>query len=547
MKNQESDYTKKIQNTIKDFFDDFVFERNDFTVEEFNNYMFEYSKEIVNLILEKNNIKGNIEFKQLHSAGVAGRMEYNEYSEGSSSTMYLNLENAYGNKDFNIFGLKSFNIKGRFKEATSFINTLIHETQHYIQEYSVTKGLKTSNAYSLKEKYLLSLENANTRVGGFPYYNLGNNYRNCFIESDARISSELDTIEYCKPSLDNLYKEITRGNIKGLDEKDIDKYMLRLTGKRALNDVYYANKLRFSKEDINPKEALTTLASFSVADNPELLDKYPMLKLEFNEDGSRKTLDEIVAQRDAKIQELEKSGKDSSEVKGLYNDILTNTICYTMSDKSLIEATRRLGKEKMKSIFEDLSLNAKENTDIQLQYLKDADEYAKQINNGTLSLNDKYETSLDFVESGIIDNNKEIEDKISSKYDVVKNIRKIYKKQEDIDKSFSNEVKENKDTALIKRAWADDVGKDMFMDKLFNIKEKFKFHNLDRTPSNIDSVDRDKLRELKNTSREYKTQIKVKEDILEESLECINAAELLINDRFRENNPKEIDIKMRNR
>lgn len=248
MKKQENDYTQKIQNVIKDFFDDFVYKRNDFTIEEFNNYMTEYSKEIVNLVLEKNNIKGNIEFKEAKGVALNGRMEYNEYTEGSSSTMYLNLANAYGNKDFNIFGLKSLGIKGRFKEATSFINTLLHETQHYIQEYTVNKGVESSNAYSLKEKYLLSLELASQKIGGFPYYNIGNNYRDCFLESNARISSGLDTIEYCKPVLNELYKEIGKGNIKDLDEKDLDKYILRLTGTRSLNDVYYANKLRFSKK-----------------------------------------------------------------------------------------------------------------------------------------------------------------------------------------------------------------------------------------------------------------------------------------------------------
>lgn len=546
MKKEENDYTQKIQNVIKDFFDDFVYERNDFTVEEFNNYMIEYSKEIVNLILEKNNIKGNIEFKETHRVGLNGRMEYNEYDE-ASSTMYLNLENAYGNKDFNIFGLKSFNIKGRFKEATSFINTLIHETQHYIQEYTINKGIESNKAYSLKEKYLLSLEFANQRIGGFPYYNLGNNYRDCFLESDARISSGLDTIEYCKPVLNNLYKEISKGNIKGIDEKDIDKYILNLSGTRTLNDIYYANKLRLSKEDIHPKEALTTLADFSIAESPELLERYPMLKLEFNEDGSRKTLDELVTQRDAKILELNEQGKDTKEFKGLYNDILTNTICYTMSDKSLIEATRRLGKEKIKNLFEDLSLNSRENLDLQLQYLKNADDYAKQLNSGTFSLNDKYETRLDLVESSIKENNKEIENKISSKYDIVKNIRKFYTKQKDIDKSLANEIKENKDTAKIKYDWVDDFGKDMFFERYFNLKEKFKFHNLNRTPSNIGTVDRNKLRELKDTSKEYKRQIRTKEDILEESLKCINAAELLINDRFIDTQAKERDINMRNR
>ena len=78
MKKEENDYTQKIQTVIKDFFDDFVYERNDFNVEEFNNYMIEYSKEIVNLILEKNNIKGNIEFKETHRVGLEGRREYNE-------------------------------------------------------------------------------------------------------------------------------------------------------------------------------------------------------------------------------------------------------------------------------------------------------------------------------------------------------------------------------------------------------------------------------------------------------------------------------------
>lgn len=32
MKKEENDYTQKIQNVIKDFFDDFVYERNNFTL-----------------------------------------------------------------------------------------------------------------------------------------------------------------------------------------------------------------------------------------------------------------------------------------------------------------------------------------------------------------------------------------------------------------------------------------------------------------------------------------------------------------------------------
>lgn len=87
----------------------------------------------------------------------------------------------------------------------------------------------------------------------------------------------------------------------------------------------------------------------------------------------------------------------------------------------------------------------------------------------------------------------------------------------------------------------------MFFERYFNLKEKFKFHNLNRTPSNIGTVDRNKLRELKDTSKEYKRQIRTKEDILEESLKCINAAELLINDRFIDTQAKERDINMRNR
>lgn len=272
-----------------------------------------------------------------------------------------------------------------------------------------------------------------------------------------------------------------------------------------------------------------------------------MLKLEFNEDGSRKALDEIIAQRDTKISELEKAGKDSSELKGLYSDILTNYICYDIPDEKLIETARRLGKEKMKSIFEDISSNAKENTELQLQYLKSVDDYAKNLNNGTFSLNDKYEASLDFVESGIIDNNKEIEDKINSQYDVVKNIRKFYKKQEDIDKSLENEKEDNTQTAKIRGSSADDLGNDMLSERYLNIKELFKPRNQDRTPSDIGTINRDKLKELKDTSKEYKRQINIKEDILEESLACINAAELLINDRFRDTDTKQRDIHLEDR
>ena len=72
---------------------------------------------------------------------------------------------------------------------TRYIETIQHEYRHYKQERA-TRLNEDYVGYTAEEKYMMSKEFASMGIKRRYFYKLKNNYKNFFIEADARLSGK---------------------------------------------------------------------------------------------------------------------------------------------------------------------------------------------------------------------------------------------------------------------------------------------------------------------------------------------------------------------
>ena len=106
-----------------------------------------------------------------------------------------------------------------------------------------------------------------------------------------------------------------------------------------------------------------------------LLKLYPVLNLEYNKDGSRKSLDDIIKRE----QDIENKGHSNEEQKELYDMIYTDILVHRNVRRELIELTRRVGKGKVNKLLDRCEEYNRRNADKNKEELEQTIKDSKAI------------------------------------------------------------------------------------------------------------------------------------------------------------------------
>ena len=169
------------------------------------------------------------------------------------------------------------------KKSRVFI-TMFHEMRHARQYNNIDKGSIDFLTYNFIKEQVLEMFDAN-------FYDA--NYKKMFIEEDAREYGVIDAMKF----------------LKGLELKKFDGIFARY--KKVLeSEVASGNINRDGSKKLsfrgNKKIRNTEYISRLIKDNPKILEKYSILEIEYNKDGSLKDIHTMIAEYDERKKEIEK-------------------------------------------------------------------------------------------------------------------------------------------------------------------------------------------------------------------------------------------------
>lgn len=195
---------------------------------------------------------------------------------------------------YNYVVYKDEEIKNLGVKNMEAIDTMFHETQHILQKKHIfLKEKMNSVEYKMLKESIIRQKSEN-------YYT--DNYIKMFNEIDARMAGMKGAYNYLKQlGLEN--EEILDMEGRNFFETYIDNYKIELSIQES------AALKKNSKGDVERNED----TFFEILkNNPNLLEKYPILKLEYTEEGKRKGSFEIL---DEFEQELDKIKKGELKVE----------------------------------------------------------------------------------------------------------------------------------------------------------------------------------------------------------------------------------------
>lgn len=151
------------------------------------------------------------------------------------------------------------------KDYKLFI-TMFHEMRHAIQNNNMKNNIYDYNTYFMLKEEIISEYDSN-------YYE--SNYKMYLMEIDAREGGLKDSLDYFNrtfPTFSPIIKEIHDKQIEEYEYIDYNKKEFSITKKEEIIDRIFDR---------------------IIAIHPELLEKYPILKIEYNENGMPRKQEEI--------------------------------------------------------------------------------------------------------------------------------------------------------------------------------------------------------------------------------------------------------------
>lgn len=202
---------------------------------------------------------------------------------------------------------------------------ICHELKHVNQlltiENDTVNGIKTDRTY---QEYILALENMAYNIDGDFYKD---NYYSFFIEQQAIRTGYDEAInvirEFAQEEFLNYLMEYQSDALQGEDELEsyvkekIYKQRNLIENNFKLDDPIKVGKKSFSQE--NRIKIVEQLAQMYIKMDPDIIEEYPVLKLAFNSDGSRKSIGQLFQDRH---EMLLSSRINKSEIDDLYRVII---------------------------------------------------------------------------------------------------------------------------------------------------------------------------------------------------------------------------------
>ena len=348
----------------------------------------------------------------------------------------------YQNADKKEIGFLVDNLINLDASNTHIINTMFHEIQHAIQakNYTATEFNKLNGFLynTLKEEII--------RKDDWSFYN--RNYSRMYCEIDARLAGARGQAEYLA-YIGIPENQIIEGNDTTLKEcyeyaKEIERQ----------NEEFAINKIDINGNIISVSEKVREL----IKKNPEWINKYPVLSLEYNENGERKTTIQILQNA------LDSTkNKEKSTLEEIYTKIFEGNIENDLN--STVQSLKFISKILEENIYDrDKMLNfVNLIIDNEILYsLSKADKKSEEFNdaiselrvisqkNNDLKVNSKVnEVLTSFEKNGEMNYEQKIDKELSDTAITkiaqrkIKTMEDFDKVLEDIDKILKNPEKYN--------------------------------------------------------------------------------------------------------
>ena len=203
------------------------------------------------------------------------------------------------------------------------LGAIIHEVTHAVQHYNLVKELENyfGNNYILAMEVLM--QNADRIFQGI-------NYSNLFSENQANCIGLQNARDFIKQYNHEFYEQCEPQKV----EDRILTYISWMYPKNPISE--------FKGEKVNTFDLASQVAMQTIQKTPEILEQMPVLKKAYNSDGSQKSVEQLLEEREQGIA----SKKDIELLNSLYEEIFTYRISNSREDlTSLINYIERTGTE----------------------------------------------------------------------------------------------------------------------------------------------------------------------------------------------------------
>ncbi len=359
-----------------------------------------YAKQMISLEKKKYGINKNITVEKVNIDRIRGRLKYHKgpgiYKVNGKPKFQmgtvLNL-----NLNFVKNGLRSDDKQDRLNTFVSYIQTIHHEMTHLEQHVATEKAEKIEDINS-EEALKYAREFVAISNYGKEYYHKGENYRKQYIERNAREKGYNDAI-------DVLGKYAQKPQVKEAMLQNMDN---------NLNDAFVDTEYLQFQDVYGDREYITsTLVDEKIKQNPRLLKKMPILNKEYNKDGSRKEIYQIIkentkALRRAKINPFYSPAKRKEkmqEIQNMYSSIFINA-SDASEQKDFEKAEKIVGTKALRAMHSETKKYCENKARIlQKNASKEAElrtflgEYPSQVqytyNSRISSIEQKFKTQID--------------------------------------------------------------------------------------------------------------------------------------------------------
>ncbi len=307
--------------------------------------LLKYAKQMIKLEKKKYGINKNISVQKFNIEKKRGRLRYQKGPGFRKSNRKLefrmgpviNLNLNYPRK-----GLRSDNEQDRLNSFVAYIQTIHHEMTH-LEQHIATERVQKIEDINSEEALKYAREFVAISQYGREYYHEGDNYRKQYIERNAREKGYSDAIDVLGKSARN--KKVKEALQQKLDEN--------------LNDAFVDTEYLQYEDVIGDRDYITSvLVDKKVKENPKLLKKMPILYKEYNKDGSRKELYQVIkenakAQKRARINPFyseDKRKEKMQEIQDLYSSIFINTVDAS-KEKDFKKAEKMVGAKSLRAML----------------------------------------------------------------------------------------------------------------------------------------------------------------------------------------------------
>lgn len=209
--------------------------------------------------------------------------------------------------------LERFLTSPNLEDKAYLFDTIFHEMQHAVQHNNIDNSNIDYLTYNfIKENVIQQYDEE--------YYN--SNYLSIFMESDARKEAILGSLEFLKGLNPDFVQVLRKKATKDYTEETITHSILSDSTKKL--------SVRENGTPIN----VSDYVGFLIQSNPQILFESPILRIEYNPDGSHKSLETLLDEFD---QIEPDDSQNYSNMYSIYYGLIFNIVSQNNTDTIKLE------------------------------------------------------------------------------------------------------------------------------------------------------------------------------------------------------------------